>query len=139
MKNFLLIFFAIICIVPSLTIAKEQTEINCPKPEMLLLPTESDREKLIIALNELIPKFYSTKPEYEEWNIEVIKPIWSLTGDNEGYYEMAKHFCGREVANRSWFVRLRFSRLFPAQSASLGEIYVAKDKQDNWIVWFQYH
>ena len=139
MKKIFLSFIMILFTIPSLTMAYEQIEIKCPNPNKLLQATEDDQEKLMNALHELIPKVYGTSQEYKEWRIEVIKPMRELTGENHDYYEMAKNFCGEEVANLSWFVRLRFPKLLPAQSASLGEIYVVQDKQHNWIVWFQYH
>lgn len=134
-----IIILLIILIWPSLAIAKERAEINCPDPNTILETTSEDEEKLIHALKELIPKVYGSNQKYREWKIELFKPMRNLTGNHKVYAEMATNFCGKEVANRSWFVRVRFPKLLPAESASLGEIYVVQDKQHRWSVWFQYH
>jgi len=112
---------------------------KCPNPENLLMTTNKDKNELVNALNEIIPKVYGSNTNYKEWKIEIIEPMPSLTGFEENYYKMAIHFCGKEVADHSWFVRLRFPRLLPAQSASLGELYIVKDKNNKWFAWFQYH
>jgi len=30
-------------------------------------------------------------------------------------------------------------KIFPAQSASLGELYIVQDNKNKWIAWFRYH
>ncbi|WP_391208485.1 hypothetical protein [Psychrobacillus sp. L4] len=112
---------------------------KCPNTEILLKTTEKDKDELVKALNGIIPKVYGSSLVYKEWRIEVIKPMPLLTGFEENYYKMAINFCGKRVAGHSWFVRLRFPRLLPAQSASLRELYVVKDKYNKWFPWFQYH
>ncbi|WP_251025479.1 MULTISPECIES: hypothetical protein [unclassified Bacillus (in: firmicutes)] len=51
---------------------------------------------------------------------------------------MAKTFCSKEIAEKSWLIRLDFPK---ATGANLGQgqIFLAKSKEKGWFVWFQYH
>ncbi|MDG4655344.1 hypothetical protein P6P90_03700 [Ectobacillus antri] len=138
MRKILLLFILFIFMFPTVSLG-DILGSECPKSENLVRTTDKDKDELVKALNEIIPKVYGASPEYKEWKIEIIEPMPSLTGFEENYYKMAINFCGKEVADHSWFVRLRFPRLLPAQSASLGELYIVKDKNNNWFAWFQYH
>lgn len=139
MKKLLIPLLILLFIFPTESLGAKLDGSECPKTEMLLKTTEMDKDELVDELNKIIPKVYGSSPNYKEWRIEIIKPMPSLTGFEENYYKMAINFCGKEVADHSWFVRLRFPRLLPAQSASLGELYIVKDKNNNWFPWFQYH
>jgi len=139
MRKILMTLIIFIFICPTISLGAKPDGLECPKTEMLMKTTEKDKNELLNALNEIIPKVYGSSPDYKEWRIEIIKPMPNLTGFEENYYEMAINFCGKEVADHSWFVRLRFPRLLPAQSASLGELYIVKKKNNKWFAWFQYH
>jgi len=131
----MLLFF----IFPTVSIGAKLDGSECPNSKILISTSEKDKDELINALNKIIPKVYGFSPDYKGWRIEIIKPMPSLTGFEKNYYKMAMNFCGKEVADQSWFVRLRFPKLLPAQSASLGELYIVKDINNKWFPWFQYH
>lgn len=139
MRKILMTILLLLFMFPTVTLGAKPDGLECPNTEILLKTTEKDKEELVKALNGIIPKVYGSSPDYKEWRIEVIKPMPLLTGNEEDYYKMATNFCGKEVADHSWFVRLRFPRLLPAQSASLGELYIVKDLNNKWFAWFQYH
>jgi hypothetical protein len=72
-----------------------------------------DRKEVIEALNTLIPKTYGTGIDdfpdiYSKWNVVTAKPFPKTAGkkEEEAYFGMAKNFCGMEIAERSWLVRL---------------------------------
>ena len=142
MKNILTVTFILLFMFPNVIFSESIVSIanpKCPLTENLVKPNLKDKKELISALNKIIPKVYGADSNYKEWRIEKIEPASSLTGFEKNYYGIAVTFCGKEVANYSWFVRLRFPKLLPAQSASLGEIYIVKDRKNGWIPWFQYH
>jgi hypothetical protein len=139
MKKILMHLVFMLFISPTDSFGAKLDGSECPKTEILSKTSINDKDELVNALNEIIPNVYGTSPDYKEWRIEIIKPMPSLTGFEENYYKMAINFCGKQVADYSWFVRLRFPRLLPAQSASLGELYIVRDKNNKWFPWFQYH
>ncbi|KGR83066.1 hypothetical protein [Lysinibacillus boronitolerans] len=139
MGKIIMPFLCMLLLFPTATSGSEPEGLICPNPDVLMKTTEKDKGELIQALADIIPKVYGSSPDYQEWQIEVIKPMPILTGMEENYYKMAINFCGKNVANHSWFVRLRFPRLLPAQSASLGELYIVKETNNKWVPWFQYH
>ncbi|RHW38452.1 hypothetical protein D1B33_06110 [Lysinibacillus yapensis] len=138
MKKIAMLFILIAFTFPGVVSGNSLTP-NCPNPESLMETSVKDKDNLIEVLNELIPKVYGSSLDYKEWKIEVIEPMPRLIGHEEVYYHMAINFCGKKVAEHSWFVRLRFPRLLPAQSASLGELFIAKDANNKWSAWFRYH
>ncbi|KQL34480.1 MULTISPECIES: hypothetical protein [Bacillaceae] len=139
MKKILLTSFMLLFMIPSTTYGESLVNAKCPPTENLQKPNIKDKDELISALNDIIPKIYGTDLNHKEWRIEKIQPAASLTGFEKHYFGIAVTFCGKEVANHSWFVRLIFPRMLPAVSAATGELYIVKDRNDNWIPWFQYH
>ncbi|XZF75581.1 hypothetical protein ACSBO6_18685 [Bacillus sp. AL-1R] len=142
MKSILMVTFILLFTIPNVVFSESIESIanpKCPQTENLVKPNFKDKKELISALSKIIPKVYGTDSNYKEWRIERLEPASSLTGFEKNYYGIAVTFCGKEVANYSWFVRLRFPKLLPAQSASLGEIYIVKDINKGLIPWFQYH
>ncbi|MBS4208651.1 hypothetical protein KHA95_11375 [Bacillus sp. FJAT-50079] len=113
--------------------------INCPKAEEIMKTSSQEKEDLLRALQTIIPEMYDDRTEYKEWRVEVLSPMVDLSGYEKIYRDMAVHFCGENVANHSWFVRIRFPHLLPAQSASLGELFILKNNQGQWFPWFRYH
>ena len=99
--------------------------------EMLMKTTERDKDELLNALNEIFSKDYGSS--LIQWRVEIIKPMASLTGFEKNNYKIVMTSCGKEVAEHSWFVRLRYHRLFP--TGVLYEFYIVKDKNDKWFVW----
>ena len=139
MRKILMPILILFFIFPTVSLGEKLDGSECPNNEMLMKTTEKDKDELVKALNIIIPKVYGSHLDYKGWRIEVIKSMPLLTGFEEVYYKMAINFCGKEVADHSWYVRLRFPRLLPAQSASLGELYIVKEKNNKWFPWFQYH
>lgn len=118
---------------------------KCPVLSELETTSIKDREEIIRALNTLIPKTYGTGLEgfpdlYTKWNIVTAKPFPKTVGDEEEevYFEMAKTFCGKEIAAKSWLVRLEFPKA-PGANLAQGQIFLAKSKEKGWFVWFRYH
>ena len=77
---------------------------------------------------------------YTEWNVVTAKPFPKTVGneEEEDYFGMAKTFCGKEIAEKSWLVRLDFPKA-PGANLAQGQIFLAKSKEKGWFVWFQYH
>lgn len=118
---------------------------ECPVLSELMQTSIKDRKEVIEALNTLIPKTYGTGLDeypgmYTEWNVVTAKPFPKTVGnkDEEDYYGMAKTFCGKEIAKKSWLVRLDFPKA-PGADLAQGQIFIAKSKEKGWFVWFQYH
>ena len=104
-----------------------------------------DRKEVIEALNTLIPKTYGTGIDdfpdmYTKWNVVTAKPFPKTIGNKEekNYFGMAKTFCGKEIAEKSWLVRLDFPKA-PGADLAQGQIFLAKSKEKGWFVWFRYH
>lgn len=117
--------------------------VECPNAKDLLDVPVEEVNQVINSLKVLVPTLYEVGefPEYySKWELDTIKPfpLTLKNSDERDYYEMAKNFCGKEVADRSWLVRLHFPRV-KAASASQGQIFLAKKKNNGWFVWFKYH
>ncbi|MFC5605069.1 hypothetical protein [Sporosarcina koreensis] len=118
---------------------------ECPVLSELMQTSIKDRKEVIEALNTLIPKTYGTGLDeypgmYTEWNVVTAKPFPKTVGnkDEEDYFGMAKNFCGKEIAEKSWLVRLHFPKA-PGADLAQGQIFIAKNKEKGWFVWFRYH
>ncbi|WP_245602257.1 hypothetical protein [Peribacillus kribbensis] len=86
---------------------------GCPVVSDLERTSIKDKKEVIEALNNLIPKTYGTGIDgfpdmYTKWNVVSAKPFPETVGikEEEDYYGMVKNFCGREIAAKSWLVRL---------------------------------
>lgn len=117
--------------------------LECPNPKDLLEVPVEEVNQVIDSLKVFVPTLYEVGefPEYySKWDLITVKPFPLTVKNSEerDYYEMAKNFCGKEVADRSWLVRLHFPRV-KAASASQGQIFLAKKKNSGWFVWFKYH
>ena len=97
----------------------------------------SSDKGLINALNTIIPEVYKDD-NYKGWKIETIAHL-PKAPHPEAYYAMAKHYCGEEIANNSWFVEVLFPQYLPAYDASHRQIFVTKNKQGQWFAWFRFH
>ena len=118
---------------------------NCPVLSELEKTSLKDKKEVIEALNTLIPKTYGTGLDdlpdlYTKWNVVTAKPFPKTVGNEieEGYFGMAKTFCGKEIAEKSWLVRLDFPKA-PGADLAQGQIFLAKSKEKGWFVWFRYH
>ncbi|MGE7837246.1 hypothetical protein [Viridibacillus arvi] len=118
---------------------------NCPVLSELEKTSLKDKKEVIEALNTLIPKTYGTGLDdlpdlYTKWNVVTAKPFPKTVGNKieEGYFGMAKTFCGKEIAEKSWLVRLDFPKA-PGADLAQGQIFLAKSKEKGWFVWFRYH
>ncbi|MEI4771892.1 hypothetical protein WAX74_20025 [Psychrobacillus sp. FJAT-51614] len=118
---------------------------NCPVLSDLEKISLKDKKEVIEALNTLIPKTYGTGLDdlpdiYTKWNVVTAKPFPKTVGnkEEEGYFGMAKTFCGKEIAEKSWLIRLEFPKA-PGADLAQGQIFLAKSKEKGWFVWFRYH
>jgi hypothetical protein len=145
--SILLLIISTILTLPLETHA--QPEVKCPNINELAVTSINDKQELINALNTIVPQIYEAtefgqthKEYYSKWEIITALPFPKTVGRkrDENYYGMAKNFCGKEVADRSWLVRLYFPK-FEGESASAleGQLFIAKSKEKSWIVWFRYH
>jgi hypothetical protein len=75
--------------------------------------------------------------KYSEWEV-ALAPFTKVSGFDKHYYEMAKNLCGEEIAKHSWLVKLHFPKWEPLASPANGIIYVAKNKEKGWFVWYRY-
>ena len=118
---------------------------NCPVLSDLEKTSLKDKKRVIDVLNTLIPKTYGIGIDdfpdmYTKWNVVSAKPFPNTVDNKEEevYFEMAKTFCGKEIAEKSWLVRLEFPKA-PGADLAQGQIFLAKSKEKGWFVWFQYH
>ncbi|RHW43607.1 hypothetical protein D1B31_01455 [Neobacillus notoginsengisoli] len=118
---------------------------KCPVLSELEQTSSKDRKEVIEALKILILKTYGTGIDdlpdiYTKWNVVTAKPFPETGGnkEEEAYFGMAKTFCGKEIAEMSWLVRLDFPKA-PGANLAQGQIFLAKSKEKGWFVWFQYH
>ncbi|WP_245827565.1 hypothetical protein [Paenisporosarcina indica] len=118
---------------------------KCPVLSELEKTSLKDKKEVIEALKTLIPKTYGTGLDdfpdmYIKWNVVTAKPFLKTVGnkEEEDYFGMAKTFCGKEIAEKSWLVRLDFPKA-PGADLAQGQIFLAKSKDKGWFVWFQYH
>lgn len=118
---------------------------TCPNVNELEKVTIDDKDDFLKALETIIPETYEKgdmADKYSEWRIRTALPFPKTVGieTDEIYYEMAKNFCGNEVADKSWLARVYFPKWEGISvSASEGQIFVAKSKEKGWFVWFRYH
>ncbi|MGE7674556.1 hypothetical protein ACQKMV_13380 [Lysinibacillus sp. NPDC094403] len=90
---------------------------NCPVLSDLEKTSLKDKKDVIEALNTLIPETYGIGIDdfpdmYTKWNVVSAKPFPNTIGnkEEEAYFGMAKTFCGKEIAEKSWLVRLDFPK-----------------------------
>ncbi|MGC9933828.1 hypothetical protein [Priestia aryabhattai] len=110
-------------------------EAKCPKLSLVNV-NANHREEVLLALKKLVPKAYPYK-EYNSWKVEEARPL-SSPKTFRPYYNLAKDLCGTDVAENSWFIQLHFPKISPGGSASTGIMFIAKNSQDQWIVWYTY-
>lgn len=85
-------------------------------------------------LNTLIPETYGIGLDdftdmYTKWNVVTAKPFLNIVGNKEeAYFGMAKTFCGKEIAEKSWLVRLDFPKA-PEADLAQGQIFLGKSKE----------
>ncbi|MFD2655205.1 hypothetical protein [Gracilibacillus thailandensis] len=138
-----LISLGIFILVPHQLYA--QSEVACPKLENLQETTIKDKDDLLKKLKQIVDQTYVEGEYghmYSEWELRTALPFLETIGrEQEGiYYEMAKNFCSQEVADKSWLVRLYFLKWEGLSASALeGQIFLAKNKEDRWFVWFRYH
>ncbi|CEG27201.1 hypothetical protein [Bacillus sp. B-jedd] len=139
----LLLFTLSLYISGSLEVYAQPKE--CPVLSELKETSLYDRKEVIEALKTLIPKTYGTGIDdypdiYTKWNVVSAKPFPETIGnkEEEAYFGMAKTFCGREIAEKSWLVRLDFPKA-PGANLAQGQIFLANSKEKGWFVWFRYH
>lgn len=113
-------------------------EPKCPNTKTLVNTSITNKDELVQQLNKLIRDAYPDEM-YKEWNVMEIEPLHEAPEDyDEIYFEMVKKLCNKEVAKNSWLVELEFPRLLPSASASTGIMFIVKDKERGWYVWYTY-
>lgn len=144
MKTLVLLLFTVSFFTLGTLEVHAQPE-ECPVLSELKQTSIEDRKEVIEALNSLIPKTYGAGLDdlpdiYTKWNIVTAKPFPETVGSKEedAYFGMAKTFCGIEIAEKSWLVRLDFPKA-PGANLAQGQIFLAKSKEKGWFVWFRYH
>jgi hypothetical protein len=144
MKHFRVIVYMciLIFIYPQISFAEKNGDVpflinNGKCPNLQELGHIGSNKGLISALNTIIPDVYKDQ-DYKGWKVETIAPL-PKSAHPEAYYEMAKYYCGEEVANNSWFVEVIFPKYLPAYDASHKQIFVTKNKQGQWFAWFRFH
>ena len=112
---------------------------NCPNTNTFAETSINNKSELLMKLNEIVPIAYPDKM-YKEWNVLEIEPLHKAKGINyyKEYYKMVKKLCNKEVAENSWLVELEFPEFLPSASASTGIMFVVKDKEKGWNVWYTY-
>lgn len=92
-----------------------------------------------MQLNELVPLAYPDKM-YKEWKVSEMVPLYKAEGINydKVYYKIVEKLCNKEVADHSWLVELEFPNFLPSASASTGIMFVVKDNEKGWYVWYTY-
>lgn len=114
------------------------SEPICPNTKTVVKTSSANKDELLLKLNKLIRNAYPDEM-YKEWNVMEIKPLHEATEDyDEVYFEMVKKLCNEEVAKNSWLIELEFPRLLPSASASTGIMFLMKDKDRGWYVWYTY-
>ncbi|MEH7454180.1 hypothetical protein [Gottfriedia acidiceleris] len=141
--KFLLMVTIVMWSLGSIQVHAQPTK--CPVLSDLDKTSMKNQKEVIEVLNTLIPKTYGTGLEdlpdiYTKWNVVTAKPFPKTVGvkEEEDYFGMAKHFCGKEIAEKSWLVRLDFPKA-PGANLAQGQIFLAKSKENGWFVWFRYH
>lgn len=126
--------FFLLLLVPSIVYAEPNKQVICPKAEELSVNADQDKLEVEKALQDYIVKnMYGSN---KKWTAEVVSPLQKLKRTDASYYHIAVQQCGHTVANRSYFVRLRFSD--SSQMNKLGEFFISKDSRQKWTVWFRY-
>jgi len=107
---------------------------QCPNASELAPISSTDKPELLQALETIIPSRYPKK-EYREWKVE---EALMLAESKTAYAQMAELLCGKQIAEHSWVIRLRFPKLLPSASLSEGVIFVTKHQEKGWIAWYKY-
>jgi hypothetical protein len=142
MVKYVVVIFLLVSIIARANHTNAQAK-ECPDPNALEVVSIEKINEVEKALRILIPIAYEVGefPEnYSEWEVISLLPFPKTVGikEDEDYYDMAKYFCGKEVADQSWLVRLHFPKV-KAASGSQGQIFIAKKAGSGWFVWFKYH
>ncbi|GAA0603627.1 hypothetical protein GCM10009001_20830 [Virgibacillus siamensis] len=144
MKKIMMVTLVILFFVTTAGAVRADS-VDCPEPKDLEETSLKNEKELRKTLKKIIPKVYARGDDadmYSEWEIITATPFPKTIGDNQNevYYEMATNFCGKEVAEMSWLVRIHFPK-WEGKSASNaeGQVFLAKSKEKDWFVWFRYH
>ena len=119
---------------------------DCPEASDLVDTSIYDRDEVVETLQTLIPETYIKGDEYgeyySEWSIIIARPLPMTIDDieNDVYFEIAKNFCGKEVANKSWVIKMNFPKWKGVSDSNMeGQIFLAKNKDKGWYMWYRYH
>lgn len=112
---------------------------TCPNTNTLAETSINNKDELLIKLNELIRVAYPDE-KFNEWNVLEVKPLSKVSRSkyDKAYYRMAKKLCNKEVADNSWLVEFEIPELLPSASAATRVMFVAKDRETGWFVWYTY-
>jgi hypothetical protein len=137
----LLLFFTLSFF--GVTISYAQPE-KCPSIHELKETSVKDRDGLLKALQKIVPQTYDGElgEFYTDWRLKRLTPFPLTIGNqiDQDYYGMAKNFCGKDIADRSWLARIYFPKWEGKSASNLeGQLFLAKSKEKGWFVWFRYH
>jgi len=110
-------------------------EAKCPKSSLVNV-NANHKAEVLRAVKNLVPKAYPYK-EYNSWKVEEARPL-SSPKTFRPYFNLAKELCGSDIAENSWLIQLNFPKISPGVSASTGIMFIVKNSQDQWIVWYTY-
>lgn len=113
---------------------------SCPNPNELQDTTLDEQEELLQALHSLVPEIFRGDV-FVNWEVMSATPFPMTIGKQEEspFFEWAKQMCGGQVTEKSWLVRLYFPTLADLRSHfSERQLFVAKNQQNDWFVWYQY-
>jgi hypothetical protein len=92
---------------------------------------------VLTVVQSAVPHLYSWKA-FHRYAIRQLEEARLLVGSQHVFYLIAVSECGKQVAQRSWFVALRFPDAVPQKSEGSGQLYVTRTPS-GWRVWFVYH
>lgn len=135
MKKLTRYFLALLIMTLSLpftgSVYANSTQQNCPDP--INLVESYSLQEVRLAVQKLVPQKFPAE-DIVGWQIIKIQPL----KEAGNYYGIGKTYCGKEVADKSWFVEVFFPKFAPSESASKYQLFLAKDKEKGWSIWFVY-
>lgn len=115
-----------------------QANVECPSVDQLEATSLHNKDELIQALEKIVPSTFGESDygnHFSEWEVVTAQP---LNKEAEKEYKMSTNYCGQAVADKSWLVTLHFPRWEgKSETATKGQIFLAKNKDDGWFVWYR--
>ncbi|MFD1037806.1 hypothetical protein ACFQ3N_05205 [Virgibacillus byunsanensis] len=121
------------------------SSIDCPDVNKLEQTSLEDKQEFLKALETIIPEMYGSDEDadkYGEWKIITATPFPKTVGvfRDDIYRRIAANYCGEDVSSKSWLARIYFPKWEGVSSSlSQGQLFLAKNEEQGWFVWFCYH